>query len=58
MRRARQHAHLGALSLLARDKVLALVRLIKHEAAIKVRPTHPIDDLLQPSLALDAGGEC
>lgn len=53
----RKTSHLGALRLLARDKVLALVGLIKHEAPFEVWATHPVNDLLQPAAALDTGDE-
>lgn len=45
-------ADLGALGFLARNKVLGLVTLIKDDAAVKRWPSTPVNNLLQPTLAL------
>ena len=51
-------ADLCALSLLAWNKVLGFVALVKHDAAIKRRPSTPVDHLLQPALALHIRYQC
>ena len=51
-------ADLGALSLLARDKVLGFVALIKDYAAIKGRAPTPVYHLLQPRFTLHLGNQC
>ena len=51
-------ADLGALSLLARDKVLGFVALIKDYAAIKGGAPTPVYHLLQPPFALHLGNQC
>jgi len=50
-------ADLGALSLLARDKVLGFVALIKDYAAIKGGAPTPVYHLLQPPFALHLGNQ-
>lgn len=51
-------ADLGALGFLAWNKVLGLVTLIKDNAAIKGWPSTPVNNLLQPTLALHMRDKC